>query len=187
MFKWCSALSTCSLYQCSATHEQTVHVNKMLTNLSTHCTCSYKNSWHGSKVQCSGTTFQQLACDSWQLLSLFYHTTLKKLEKDATFMLFLSTAVCWPGFCFIVTRGNPLQLSGPWSDKAWFSSSREPTRCANKPKEPSNCSQFLISQWREHRLMLLRSSSRRNVRSSRRPVDLHTHEKAKQNNKLWTS
>ena len=85
MFKWCSALSTCSLYQCSATHEQTVHVNKMLTNLSTHCTCSYKNSWHGSKVQCSGTTFQQLACDSWQLLSLFLSHNIKQTWKRCHF------------------------------------------------------------------------------------------------------
>lgn len=93
-------------------------------------------------------------------------------------MLFLTTAVCWPGLSFTVTRGIPIQLSGPWSDKAWFNSSSEPIRCANKPKEPSNCSQLRISQSREQRLTLLRSSSRRNVRSSRRPVDLHVHEKA---------
>ena len=93
-------------------------------------------------------------------------------ENDATFMLFLSIGVCCPGFPLIVTRGKPLQLSGPWSDNAWFNSSREPIRWANEPRDPNSCSQFLISQWREQRFMLLRSSSSRNWRSSRKPVDL---------------
>ena len=110
-------------------------------------------------------------------------------EKDATLMLCLSTAVCWPGFCFTVTRGKPLQLSGPWSDKAWLSASKEPTR-VNSPSELS-CSQLRISQCKEHRLMLLRSSSSRNVRSSLRPVDLiikkiATFKNQDINNCLWT-
>ena len=93
-------------------------------------------------------------------------------ENDATFMLFLSNGVCCPGFPLIVTRGKPLQLSGPRSDNAWFNSSLEPIRWANEPRDPNSCSQFLISQWREQRFALLRSSSRRNWRSSRKPVDL---------------
>ena len=87
-------------------------------------------------------------------------------------MLFLSIGVCCPGFPLIVTRGKPLQLSGPWSDNAWFNSSQEPIRWENEPRDPNSCSQFLISQWREQRFALLRSSSRRNWRSSRKPVDL---------------
>ena len=98
-----------------------------------------------------------------------------KPEKDATFMLLLSIPVCCPGLCFTVTREKPLQLSGPCSDNAWFRSSREPTQWANKPKEPKSCSQLRISQCREHRLMWLRSSSSKNWRSSRRPVDLNNH------------
>ena len=87
-------------------------------------------------------------------------------------MLLRSTAICCPRLSFTFTRGKPLQLSGPWSERAWFSSSRLPMRWANKPKDPRSCSQFLISQWREQRFIWLRSSSRRKFRSSRRPVDL---------------
>ena len=46
-------------------------------------------------------------------------------------------------------------------------------RFANNPNEPKSCSQFLISQCREQRLMLLNSSSNRKLRSSRRPEHLY--------------
>ena len=41
-------------------------------------------------------------------------------------MLFCSTSVCC--LSFTVTGGKPLQLSGPWSDRAWFTSPRLPIR-----------------------------------------------------------
>ena len=71
---------------------------------------------------------------------LWRSALLFSTECDATFMLFLSIAVCCPGFSLIVTRGKPLQLSGPWSDNAWFNSSREPIRWANEPTDPNSCS-----------------------------------------------
>lgn len=94
-------------------------------------------------------------------------------ENDAALMFALSIPVCWPGFSFTLMRKEIL-LTFSWTKQHWGDQGNQ--LFANKPRNPRSCSVLHISQCSEHRLMWLRSPSKRSTKSSLRPFGLRTME-----------
>lgn len=87
-------------------------------------------------------------------------------------MFCLPAAVCCP--CLSLTEIlSPLKFDGPYCESSSLHSCREPILWASRPILFNICSVFRISQCRAQRLIEDKSSSRRHVRSSRRPVNLY--------------
>ena len=93
-------------------------------------------------------------------------------DIELTRMLLCVTAVCWPVRNFARMWSKHLVFSGQYTETVSLHVLSVPIRCANSPREPSNCSVFLISWWSEQSWIWDDSSSRTNSRSSRNPVHL---------------
>lgn len=98
-------------------------------------------------------------------------------ENDTTRMLCLSLALSCPGLVFTTILSLSFILSGPQSNKVALQSLRLPQSQANVSSETSNCTVFLSSQCRAHKLTSHSSSSRRKSKSSLNLFHLNQTEK----------